>query len=193
MPPYPPGPTPYGPQGWYGYPPPSWGAAPRQDPVDPVIHQPLAPWWKRLVAILVDGAVLAFGSYVILAIVVVLASHISSSSTNSTSLSPGAVVGGLFGIWLVASIPLGIYYGAMNGSRRGQTLGKMALGIAVRDARNGSPLGFWRAFGRFMITTLFAVLLFVPYLVDSLAPLWDPRRQAWHDKLAHSVVIDLRP
>jgi uncharacterized RDD family membrane protein YckC len=81
----------------------------------------------------------------------------------------------------------------MNGSRRGQTLGKMALGIAVRDARTGAAIGFWRGLGRFLITLVFEIALFIPYIVDSLAPLWDRRRQSWHDRVVHSVVVDLKP
>ncbi len=42
-------------------------------------------------------------------------------------------------------LPLALYYGIMNGSRRGQTVGKMALGIAVRDARTGQRIGFLAA------------------------------------------------
>ena len=69
----------------------------------------------------------------------------------------------------------------------------MALGIAVRDARTGGSIGFWRAFGRNLITWVFTVAFVIPYIVDSLSPLWDKRRQALHDKAAHSVVVDLRP
>ena len=103
------------------------------------------------------------------------------------------MLGALFVVWLAASIPAAIYYAAMNGSRRGQTVGKMALGIAVRDARTGGPIGFWRALGRNLITVVFEALFSIPYILDSLAPLWDARRQAWHDKVAHSVVVDLKP
>jgi uncharacterized RDD family membrane protein YckC len=86
-----------------------------------------------------------------------------------------------------------LYYGIMNGSKRGQTLGKMAMGIAVRDARTGGPIGFWRGVGRFAISSLFDILLVVPYVIDNLSPLWANRRQTWHDKVVHSVVVDLRP
>jgi len=86
-----------------------------------------------------------------------------------------------------------LYAGLMNGSARGQTVGKMAMGIAVRDARTGGKIGAWRGIGRYAITVLFDVLLVIPYVVDSLSPLWDARRQAWHDRAAHSVVIDVRP
>ncbi len=158
-----------------------------------MIHQPLAPWWKRLIAILLDGVVLFFAIFIIALVAAALAGNHTNNSTNNTNVSGGAVVGALFVLWIAASIPAAIYYAAMNGSRRGQTVGKMALGIAVRDARTGGPIGFWRALGRNLIAVVFEVFFSIPYILDSLAPLWDARRQAWHDKVAHSVVVDLKP
>jgi uncharacterized RDD family membrane protein YckC len=161
--------------------------------LDPVLRQPLAPWWKRLLAILIDGAIIGVAYFfVFIAIGVALAHNQSTTPSNGTA-SPAAVVGGLLFLWLLMSLPAGIYYGAMNGSRRGQTVGKMALNIAVRDANYGSPIGFGRAFGRYMLTVLFTVLLYIPAILDNLWPLWDGRRQSWHDKAVHSVVVDLRP
>jgi uncharacterized RDD family membrane protein YckC len=164
--------------------------------VDPVLHLPLAPWWKRLVALIIDGLILGLGSVMLVLAIGIIAdlarNHQAPTSTTSTT-GGGAVVIGFVVLWLLSCIPLAIYYGIMNGSRRGQTVGKMALSIAVRDARTGAKLGFWRAVGRFAITAVFILLLYVPYLVDSLAPLWDKRRQAWHDKVVHSVVVDLKP
>jgi uncharacterized RDD family membrane protein YckC len=155
-----------------------------------VLHAPLAPWWKRLAAILVDTAILGFVVYLAVA-AVTIAAHRTTSS-QSTNISGGDLAGALLGSALVLSLPAAVYYAAMNGSRRGQTLGKMAMGIAVRDARSGAALGFWRALGRFGITFVFAMALYVPYVMDSLAPLWDRRRQAWHDRVVHSVVLDMR-
>jgi uncharacterized RDD family membrane protein YckC len=156
------------------------------------LNQPLAPWWKRLVAIIIDGVILGLAAFVIvLVIAAAVAGH--STTTNTQTASGSSLLGAYFGLTLLAAIPGAIYYAIMNGSRRGQTVGKMALGIAVRDARTGGPIGFWRALGRYLITALFRVALYIPYILDSLAPLWDGRRQAWHDKVAHSVVVDLRP
>jgi uncharacterized RDD family membrane protein YckC len=166
--------------------------------VDPVLGLPLAPWWKRLIAIIIDGIVLGLGVFfVFLAIgIAINASHSQGGTgTGSTSSQShgAALVLGLLILFLLASIPLGLYYAIMNGRWRGQTVGKLALSIAVRDARTGTLIGFWRAFGRYLITIVFMLLLYLPYLIDSLAPLWDRRRQAWHDKVVHSVVVDLKP
>jgi uncharacterized RDD family membrane protein YckC len=145
-----------------------------------------------LVAILVDGAIVGLVYLVISALIAALANS-QNTATNNPQSSGGAVFVAIVVLWIVFSIPAAIYYGAMNGSNRGQTIGKMALGIAVRDARTGGPIGFWRGFGRFLITVVFEIALFIPSLLDSLSPLWDSRRQSWHDKVVHSVVVDLKP
>jgi uncharacterized RDD family membrane protein YckC len=31
--------------------------------------------------------------------------------------------------------------------------------------------------------------LYAPVLVDNLRPLWNPRRQTWHDQIAKTVVV----
>jgi uncharacterized RDD family membrane protein YckC len=182
----------------YGPPPgmPPLGSVYSQDPnirADPVLHLALAPWWKRFLALLIDGMVLSVALFVFFGILGAVTSHSNTSTTNSTSLTPGQAVAGVFVLFVLASIPFMLYYGLMNGSKRGQTLGKMALGIAVRDARTGGPIGFWRGVGRYAITIIFYVVLLIPYIIDNLSPLWDSRRQAWHDHVVHSVVVERNP
>jgi uncharacterized RDD family membrane protein YckC len=176
----------------YG-PPPAYVTSGPNIRIDPVLNIALAPWWKRLIAILIDGVILNLTSFIVfLVIAAALANH-DTVTTNNQPATPGSVLAASFGLMLLGSIPGLIYYPILNGSRRGQTVGKIALGIAVRDARTGGSIGFWRALGRDLITVVFRILLFIPYIFDSLAPLWDGRRQAWHDKVVHSVVVDLKP
>jgi uncharacterized RDD family membrane protein YckC len=171
--------------------PPAFTAGPT-DVIDPALQLRLAPWWKRLIAVVVDAAVIGTVLLVFFVIIGALASN-STTTTNSSTTSSGAdVAAGLVALFVFSSVPNLLYVGIMNGSRRGQTLGKMAMGIAVRDARTGGQIGTWRGIGRYAITIVFEVVGFIPYLLDSLAPLWDGRRQAWHDRIAHSVVIEVR-
>ncbi|MEU4618509.1 RDD family protein [Actinoplanes sp. NPDC023801] len=81
----------------------------------------------------------------------------------------------------------------------GQTLGKRIMGIKVVPVEKNEPLGFARAFarwGRLGIWNLFwwcGVGLIVQF-VFALSPAFDPRlRQAWHDKAAATVVVDVPP
>ena len=193
LPNYPPG---YGPPPGSG-PPPGMGVTALAYPSDPaartdeVLRLALAPWWKRVLAFLIDGMILAVAGFLVLAVIAAAAKSTSnSSSTSNRSLTPGEAAIGFSVLFLLLMIPFVLYFGIMNGSKRGQTLGKMALSVVVRDARSGGPIGFWRGVGRYAITVGFFVLLVVPYLIDNLAPLWDARRQAWHDKVVRSVVVD---
>ncbi len=83
------------------------------------------------------------------------------------------------------------YYVVLHGGSRGQTLGKRAVGIAVRDAESLGRLGYMKAFGRFFMTALFWALLGLPALLDGLWALSNTRHQTWHDKAVGSVVIRL--
>jgi uncharacterized RDD family membrane protein YckC len=160
-------------------------------PFDPVLKILLAPWWKRFVAISIDGVVLNVVAFVVLRVIPLPKTSTTTTTTSSSHVSLVEALAILAAVWLIAAIPFAVYYGAMNGSKRGQTLGKMVLGIAVRDSRTGGPIGFWRGAGRFLIMVVFQILFFIPYIIDNLAPLWDMRNQAWHDKTARSVVVDL--
>lgn len=161
--------------------------------LDEVTHLALAPWWKRFLAFLIDTMVLGVAVFVFVAIIGAVSRNSNTSTANNHTLTPGQAVVGFIGIFILFSIPYMLYFGIMNGSKRGQTLGKMALSIVVRDARTGGPIGFWRGVGRYAITVVFYVMLLIPYIIDNLSPLWDARRQAWHDKVVHSVVIDRNP
>ena len=89
---------------------------------------------------------------------------------------------------LAAGVQEAIYYTALIGSRS-QTLGKMALGIRVVDAESRSPIGYTRAFSRWLSTATFRAFFTIPTVIDHLWPLRDPRNQALHDKFARSVVV----
>jgi len=158
---------------------------------DPVIGHALAPWWKRLVAILIDAAVIAMAYFLVAVAIAALVRRGSAVPGQPPPSGAEQAVGFLF-VWLLGTIPQAVYFGIMNGSARGQTLGKMALGIAVRDARNGGPIGFWRAVVRAVVAQLFALLFLIPSILDNLTPLWDRRHQAWHDRAVRSVVVDLQ-
>jgi uncharacterized RDD family membrane protein YckC len=86
------------------------------------------------------------------------------------------------------------YNGLMDGGPTGQTIGKRLLKVRVVDDDTGGPLGQNRGLGRAAVTYVlgFAALspvgLVLPIL-DGLWPLWDQKRQTWHDKVVRSVVV----
>ena len=77
------------------------------------------------------------------------------------------------------------YYGWLEGSPSGQTVGKRMMGIRVYDLRQGGPIGTGRAVGRYFARILSAL----PCLLGYFWMLWDGEKQTWHDKLVGSVVV----
>ena len=163
----------------------------QQKPTD-AQGRPLAEWWKRLVAIIIDIVIL----WVPLAILGVIVG-VSLGETIEYDATTGEFTesGGLFAgtqlvLWIVSIIVPLLYYSLLNGSSRGQTVGKMLLKIQVRDANTGGPIGVGRGFLRHFITILLAIPCLIGTILDALWPLWDQRRQALHDKVANSLVVD---
>jgi uncharacterized RDD family membrane protein YckC len=77
----------------------------------------------------------------------------------------------------------------------GSTLGKMATGIRVRPL-NTEGLPTWgQSILRFVGFEVFSAVPSVGgfyFLIDVLWLLWDPRRQALHDKIAGTAVVKRR-
>jgi uncharacterized RDD family membrane protein YckC len=87
---------------------------------------------------------------------------------------------------LVFSLALGIgYFGYLEGSKSGQTVGKRAMGIRVIDYNTGGPIGF----GRALIRYVGRIVSYVPCFLGYLWMLWDKEKQTWHDKFASDVVV----
>ena len=159
-----PGPQP--PYGSFDYPP----GAPR-----------LASFGLRMAAWLIDWLITGAASAVVL--VPVHAVHDVTTITGSSSVTVSTQ-----GIALTALVVI-IYGTLCVGSRRGQTIGMMALRLRAVDATTGGSVTYARALGRALVEYAFLVLLFVPWVVDMLFPIWDPRRQTLHDKAVNTIVL----
>jgi uncharacterized RDD family membrane protein YckC len=101
---------------------------------------------------------------------------------------------------LLISVLLYLVYGTVFcGSRRGQTVGMMAVGVrAVRDdtfERLGYPRAALRALTEGVLRSLELLnpFLIVVWLIDVLYPIWDKKRQTLHDKAGGSVVLRGQP
>jgi uncharacterized RDD family membrane protein YckC len=155
---------------------------------------PLAEWWKRLVALLIDGVVVGVPVGIVFA--VLLAAALSQASidpeTGEIRGGGGALAGSLaLGYALVLIAPV-VYHWLLNGSQRGQTVGKIALKIQVRDAATGGPVGMGRGLLREVVRYGLGLLTCgIGGILNRLWPLWDEKRQALHDKAVRSVVVDL--
>jgi len=69
--------------------------------------------------------------------------------------------------------------------RTGQSWGKRVVGLRTVHEDTSEPLGMWWALVRDVAHIVNGVLLYLGYLW----PLWDPRRQAFSDKLTHALVL----
>jgi len=89
----------------------------------------------------------------------------------------------------LTSLVIGIaYFAYFEGGPRGQTIGKMALGIRVVDFNTGGPIGYGRGVVRYLARILSAIVCFLGYLWM----LWDKEKQTWHDKIATTVVVPVQ-
>jgi len=139
-----------------------------------------APWWRRAVAILLDGLVLG-APIALIGFQLGLVRTIEDG--DITRYEPES---GLLLLQLVASV---VYSAIMDGSLRGATVGKMAMKIQVRDAAAGGPIGPGRAALRRLVYVGLFYAYVLPGIANALSPLWDKRRQGWHDKAVRSVVV----
>ena len=147
-------------------------------PEEVVAGRELASWGRRLAAVLLDSAII--GSVVVTTILV--------AGVSVEELNDLLVRGDTLALLALFVLPEAIYDTVMIGSRN-QTFGKMALGIKVVDADDRAPIGYARAFRRWLSTAALWALFTVPGVLDHLWPLRDRRNQTLHDKLARSVVV----
>jgi len=165
---------------------------------------PLAGWWARVGASIIDTLVIVVPlavCFVVLFVVTGVGSEDFNSETDDIPPIPRAFLVGLlvlFVIWFVVAL---LYLGgtmSRKGGRNGQTLGKQLLGIRVlRD--DGQPVSFGFALLRevvikaLLVGNVGALLLYIPILLNYLWPLWDERSEALHDKMVKTHVVAAAP
>jgi uncharacterized RDD family membrane protein YckC len=133
----------------------------------------LAGWWARVGAQILDQLVVAIGAVVL--------GVIAGVAVGSADAGLGVGVAAYF-------LDMLGYYTALHGSESGQTLGKRAASIAVRDANSAGRASYGKAFARIFVMMVFQLISLVQVL-NFLWPLWDPRNQALHDKIAGTIVV----
>ena len=129
-----------------------------------------AAWWRRAVAFAVDELIVGcFGA---------------------VGGAVAALAGWPFAAGALIATPILqiVYFTLLHGGVDGQSFGDAAFGIAVRNA-DGRRATYGQAFGRTLLVMLFLTLWFLGGFLDFLWPLWDRQRQAWHDKVAGTIVV----
>jgi uncharacterized RDD family membrane protein YckC len=145
----------------------STGAPPGEAPQQPVAYSgsgpsgPRANFGQRLLAYIVDALILAI-PYLIVYFAI-------SEALGLLVIIVGAIA----------------YYVVLQGGPTGQTVGKKVMNIRVVDFNTGGPIGYGRAFVRYLVQGFLSGILFLGYLWM----LWDREKQTWHDKASRSVVV----
>lgn len=147
--------------------------APAVEPPAPVPAAPEAAveymgFWIRVAAAIIDSLVLSVVSSLF-------------SFILQVGAFPFEVGGFLFfpAFWLYHWLFIGL---------KGQTLGKMAVGIKVVNAAGSVP-GLGRAALREIPgKILSAIAIYLGFLWV----IWDERKQGWHDKIANTYVVKAR-
>src|SRR3954452_15263351 len=133
-------------------------------PSEPAVGGPSGPragFWRRFAAAFIDGILLGIVDFILRKIFSV-------------------------GIYYVASLIINWgYFTAMEGSARGATVGKMALGIRVLDFERGGRLSY----GRALIRNVAKILSAIPIFLGYFWMLWDSEKRTWHDKIPAAVVV----
>jgi uncharacterized RDD family membrane protein YckC len=158
-----------------------------------------AGFWLRVVAYLIDGAVMGVVFGVVIAIMVAtvgvgffrgLAPGLyGRGSTVSYEVNSAWFPAAALGIFLIL-IPLTIvvtwlYFALMETSVHQGTLGKMTLGLFVTDLE-GRRISFGRATGRFFAKIITGLVpLFIGYIMAGFTA----KRQALHDMIAGCLVL----
>ncbi|MEJ0084396.1 MAG: RDD family protein [Pseudomonadota bacterium] len=133
-----------------------------------------AGFWKRVLAVIID-------SILILCITMPLLGFVYGWGYFADT-SRGFIPGGaefLISYVLPALATIAFW------KTRQATPGKMALSLKIVDAETGMPISTGQAIGRYFAYFLSAIVFMLGYLWVA----FDSRKQAWHDKLAGTVVI----
>ena len=160
------------------------GPPPRPEPIRP---DQLADYWRRLVAVVVDGLIVG-------ALAVGVVALIGGGFLGDGDVGVGEVIVGLLLIVVFFTAIAFLYAPLVMVATNGQTLGKLVTGCRVVRA-DGRRMDFWYAVLREVLVK--GLLLGVAgsltggiaYLVDGVWPLVDGQNRALHDYVVDSRVV----
>lgn len=149
-------------------------------PIDEVTGLMLAGWGRRVGATVADGIVMLLPALLIYSIFAEL---------------DGFNVGALTTV-----VAAGAYLVPMWNTKGGQSVGNRVAITRVRDAATGKRLSGFQGFKRWVAVALYfaiglipgvipAIIFVVILLADIFYPLYDPRNQTLHDKVAGTIVV----
>ncbi|MDH2333969.1 RDD family protein [Paenibacillus polymyxa] len=151
-----------------------------------------AGFWKRTLAYIIDSLILWF-VFLIIGLIWFVIRALGDwvpSPAESSLLSDGSPY--IFTMKTIGQTLLNwgaiwLYYALMESSKCKATVGKLALGIVVVDEFN-HKLSFGRASARYWSKLISVIILFVGFIMAAFTA----RKQALHDLIARTYVVDKR-
>ncbi|GAA1143585.1 hypothetical protein GCM10009583_11940 [Ornithinicoccus hortensis] len=202
----------YGQQGAWGTPMPGGGAyAGAGGPTTPD-GQPLAGWWMRLLARIIDailmGVVIGGLAFTVVAPDLMdnmgqwLDSVFDAAEAGSTVTPavPESINSDLLKVGIFSGV-LGLAYEILMLKYVGATVGKLVAGLRVRLRDQPGPLpwataairgAIWSGPSLISGQNFLGTLAGLFTILNGLWPLWDPNKQAIHDKVAKTNVVRKR-
>jgi uncharacterized RDD family membrane protein YckC len=148
-----------------------------------------AGFWRRLVAFMIDSTIVTI-IFVVLCVIAALAFFFGAmSADNNTWSNDLASLKGFSSVLLlimVFYITINIAYFTYFHGATGRTPGKMLLGLQVYSV-DGTEVSFGIAFLRSVGYFVSSLLGTIP--LGFIWAAFDNKKQAWHDKIAGTVVI----
>jgi uncharacterized RDD family membrane protein YckC len=123
-----------------------------------------AGFLERLLAVIIDALVLLVPNIIV---VVVLGDGIAAN---------------------LVSLAIGVAYTLYFWTTSGATVGKQVMGLKVVMADGGGLVSAGTGILRYIGYIISGIPLFLGYLWA----IWDPKHEAWHDKIAGTKVIKVR-
>jgi uncharacterized RDD family membrane protein YckC len=165
-----------------------------------------AGFWRRFWAFLLDGLILAVPAWLIALPIFLNAvpqATLDALGRGMYNVDPTtgrfivdqaaytayfAALNSLLPLALGVTVILGLLqmvYFAFFWSRRGASLGQLALGVQIRNERDGGRISFGRGCLRYLGTLVSIYVLYIGLIWAA----FDARKQGWHDKIAGTVAI----
>ena len=135
-----------------------------------------APLLKRFLAALIDSVIASLIAVPLVIGLGIAVAYGASGLLTQILIGVGFVLPlayALLMIWLVGA--------------KGFSLGKLALGLRVTRASQGGALGFLRSLGRWVLYSIFSLVMIVSIFLDPKKLL-----RGFHDRAVDSVVVDVK-
>lgn len=145
---------------------------------------------QRFLARLLDGVIIGIPMTIVYVVLFASAMGVAQGGSSSAGAESLFVTSMLMMLFLAVFT---VAYEVVMIAIKGQTVGKMALGIKVVQSANGQAAGWGPSFIRWVIPMVANAVCGIGWLVY-LSVLFDNtgRAQGWHDKAANDLVISLK-